>query len=150
MPAPATMDPNNIAPGPRLAVGIDLVEVVRIAAVHRRHPVRFLTRHFTPRERAECAGDHRRLAGRWAAKEAVAKALGTGIGPIRWADIEVIRDTSGAPNLRLTGAAARKAAHLGLVAWSLSISNTGDHAVAVAAAAGLDRCEGAGRGEPTG
>ena len=94
---------------PQLAVGVDLVEVDRIAEAHRRHPERFLTRHFTPREQDECGAAAHRLATRWAAKEAAAKALGTGIGPIGWHDIEVRCDSAGAPRLVFTGRAAETA-----------------------------------------
>jgi len=119
-----------------LAVGVDLVEVARVAAVLARHPERFLTRHFSAAERAECGRDARRLAARWAGKEAVAKALGTGIGPIGWHDIEIRCDAAGAPRLALAGRASAVAESAGLVAWSISLSHTGEHAVAVAAGLG--------------
>lgn len=101
-----------------------------------RHPQRFLTRHFTELERRECAGNAARLAARWAAKEAAAKALGTGIGPIGWQELEITCGESGAPTLRLHGAAADRARSLGLYAWSVSLSHTAHHAVAVVAGAG--------------
>jgi holo-[acyl-carrier protein] synthase len=119
-----------------LAVGVDLVEVRRVSGVLARHPVRFLTRHFTPAEQAQCNGDPRRLALRWSAKEAAAKALGTGIGPVRWTDLEVLSDRAGAPYLALGGAALRIAQARGLVNWAVSLSDTSDHAVAVVVAMG--------------
>ncbi len=105
-------------------------------AAHRRHPERFLTRHFTAAERSECGGSGARLAARWAAKEAAAKALGTGIGPIGWHELEICCSENGAPTLRLYGAAADRARVLGLTAWSVSLSHTAQHAVAVVAATG--------------
>ncbi len=119
-----------------VVVGVDLVEVRRIVAALDRHPERFLTRHFTPGERDECEGDPRRLAGRWAAKEAAAKALGTGIGPIGWHDIEIRCDAIGAPRLHVRGLAAEHALRAGIAAWSISLSHTDDHAIAVVAGVG--------------
>jgi holo-[acyl-carrier protein] synthase len=122
-----------------LAIGVDLIEVRRVASVLERHPRRFCERHFTLSEQAECGADPMRLAARWAAKEAVAKALGTGIGPIGWHEIEIACDAAGAPRLRLTGAAAATAESLGLSVWSVSLSHTAEHAVAVAAGLGVPR-----------
>lgn len=119
-----------------VTVGVDLVEVSRIVAALDRHPERFLTRHFTRAERDECAGDPRRLAARWAAKEAAAKALGTGIGPIGWHELEIRCGAAGAPELHLHGAAADRARRSGLTAWSISLSHTEGHAIAVAAGIG--------------
>jgi holo-[acyl-carrier protein] synthase len=121
---------------PTLAVGVDLVEIARVAEVLGRHPQRFLTRHFTPDEVTQCGSDPRRLASRWAAKEAVSKALGTGIGPVRWTDMEVLSDSRGAPHLALHGSARRIAEGLGLQVWTVSLSDTRDHAVAVVVAVG--------------
>lgn len=122
-----------------LAVGVDLVEVGRIARALERHPERFLTRHYTARERAECGRNPERLAARWCAKEAGVKALGTGIGPVGWHDIETICDERGNPVLYLHGAARLRAAAAGLARWSVSISHTAEHAVAVVAAVGPTR-----------
>jgi holo-[acyl-carrier protein] synthase len=119
-----------------LSVGIDLVEVDRVASVLRRHPERFLTRHFTRRERDQCGRDPMQLAARWAAKEAASKALGTGIGPVRWREMEIVCDATGAPHLNLTGAAEARAAAIGLTRWSVSMSHTRGHAAAVVAAIG--------------
>lgn len=117
-----------------LSVGTDLVEITRVAAVLQRHPVRFLTRHFTPAEQAECAGAAARLAARWAGKEAAAKALGTGVGPVGWHELEITCDGAGAPRLQLHGSAGRRAKDLGLATWSVSLSHTAGHAVAVVVA----------------
>jgi holo-[acyl-carrier protein] synthase len=118
-----------------IALGVDLIEVERVAQAHARHPRRFLSRHFTVAEQAECAGNVTRLAARWAAKEAAAKALGTGIGLIGWHEVEINCGENGAPRLSLHGAAASRAQSLGIEAWSVSLSHTAGHAVAVVAGA---------------
>lgn len=123
-------------PGPSVTVGVDLIEVARVARILARHPERFLTRHFTVAERVECGRDPKRLAARWAAKEAAAKALGTGIGPVGWHEIEVLCAPDGRPELRLYAAALARAQALGLARWSVSLSHTREHAVAVVAAVG--------------
>jgi holo-[acyl-carrier protein] synthase len=120
----------------KLATGIDLIEVSRVEAVVARHGERFLSRVFTPSELDICAGRLESLAARFAAKEAVAKALGCGIGPVTWQEIEVIGDEQNAPRLRLHGAAQDLAGKLGLEAWSLSLSHTREYAAAVAVALG--------------
>lgn len=122
-----------------LALGVDLVEVARIAAALEKHPQRFLTRHFTARETPQCRRDSRRLAARWAAKEAAVKALGTGIGPVGWHDVEVVIDADGVPELVLHGPARRKAELAGLTEWAVTLTHTDEHAVAVVAAVGLPR-----------
>jgi holo-[acyl-carrier protein] synthase len=119
-----------------VAVGVDLVETARVARLLAHHPERFPRRHFTPAERAQCGRDAKRLAARWAAKEAASKALGTGIGLVGWHDIEVLCRPGGWPELHLHGAAQARAAALGWSRWSVSLSHTGDHAVAVVAAVG--------------
>lgn len=120
--------------------GIDLVEIARIVRLLDEHPDRFPVRCFTPLELAH-AGDGRaraqHLAGRFAAKEAVLKALGTGLTQgIEWTDIEVAAANSGAPEVRLTNRAAEVAARLGVRSWSVSISHADTHAVASAIAVG--------------
>jgi len=119
-----------------IAIGVDLVEIDRVARVLTRHPIRFLDRYFTAAERAQCGRDAARVAGRWAAKEAAVKALGTGFGPVGWRDVEIVCDATGAPALRLHGAAAEHAAARGLVSWSVSLSHGATQAVAVVAGAG--------------
>jgi holo-[acyl-carrier protein] synthase len=118
----------------RLRTGIDLVEIYRLEQLNPAIRERFLQRVFTPTELAESQGQLPTLAGRFAAKEAVAKALGCGIGPISWQEIEVQRGTQGEPVLKLSGNACRVAGELGLVTWSISISHTREHALAVAVA----------------
>ena len=119
----------------RLRTGIDLVEIYRLEQLDPAIRRRFLQRVFTPAELEDCQGMLPSLAGRFAAKEAVAKALGCGIGPVSWQDIEILRGEQGQPMLKLTGNAHRVAEGLGLVTWSISISHTREHAVAVAVAA---------------
>ncbi len=123
----------------RLAVGIDLVEVVRIASALQRFGDRFLARVFTPAEILLTGRDPVRLAGRFAAKEACAKALGTGIGPPGWHEIECLRDSVGKPWLCLSGAAAGLARDYGWVEAAISISTTRDHAIACVIASGAVR-----------
>lgn len=119
-----------------LRTGVDLIEIARVAAAVERHGERFLARVFTPAEVALCHGRAESLAGRFAAKEAVAKALGTGIWRegILWADIELLRGPDGDPVLHLHGGAARAAAALGITQWSLSLSHNRTQAVAFAVA----------------
>src|SRR5579875_804086 len=97
----------------RLAVGIDLIEVERITATLERFGERFIQRVFTEGEIAIVGRNPVRLAGRFAAKEACAKALGTGIDGPRWRDIECLRDAAGKPVLHLHGHAAIRAGDLG-------------------------------------
>jgi holo-[acyl-carrier protein] synthase len=126
-----------------LAVGVDLVAVRRIAELAEKYGERFAQRVFTERERADCSrgSDETRmnsLAARWAAKEAVAKALGTGFGPVNHLEIEVIRDEFGCPHVCLHGRAAELAQARGLNRWAISLSHDGGMALAfvVALAAG--------------
>lgn len=119
-----------------LATGIDMIEVARIAEALERFGQRFSDRFFTPREQELCAQNPERLAGRFAVKEAVGKALGTGIGDIRWVEVEVLGDERGRPVLVLHGDAARLAAEAGLTQWSISLSHTATHAIGLAVASG--------------
>jgi holo-[acyl-carrier protein] synthase len=119
-----------------IRTGIDLVEVHRLAEVNPRIRARFLQRVFTPEELRICNGSNQKLAGRFAVKEAVSKALGTGIGPISWQDVETLDGAMGEPILILYGKAQVFAEMIGLEAWSVSISDSGDLVMAVAAAVG--------------
>lgn len=119
-----------------LRTGIDLIDIERISRLAPAIRVRFIERVFTVAEQQFCADRDERLAGRFACKEAVAKALGTGIGEVRWKDIEILADPSGMPTVHLHGRAAERAAELGLNTWSVSISHIKMLAVAMAAAAG--------------
>ncbi len=111
-------------------VGVDLIEVERVRDVLARHGERFLARVYTAAERTACSDSVERLAARFAAKEAVAKALGTGIGDIGWRDIEVGGDARGRPIVTLHGPAAVRAADVGLTQLALSLSHTREHAIA--------------------
>jgi len=117
-----------------LRTGVDLIEINRLTDLKPEIRKRFLERVFTPLELRQAGQSDARLAGRFAAKEAVAKALGTGIGQIRWKDIEVENDESGAPQLRLLGNAEQIAREMNLNVWSISISHSKTHAVAMAVA----------------
>ena len=118
-------------------IGVDIIEVARIRRATVRWGDGFLSRVFTPGERRH-AGTSRvfaeRLAGRFAAKEAVIKALGLGWNRMAWREIEIQGDPHGRPMVRLSGRAARAAARLGVRAWFVSISHTRDLAVAHAVA----------------
>ncbi len=121
-----------------LAVGTDLVEIARIATLVERYGDRFTERVFTVGELVDCAGRAESLAARWAAKEAVAKALGVGIGPVAFREIEVVREVAGQPTLRLHGAAAQLAAGRGLAQWGLSLAHDGGLALAFVVAVGAE------------
>jgi holo-[acyl-carrier protein] synthase len=97
---------------------------------------RFLNRVYTPAEQQYCGLRMQRLAGRFAAKEAVSKVLGTGIRYIRWRELEILPDSRGKPTVRLHGRALAVAAGLSLGPISVSITHTGDLALAVAFALG--------------
>jgi holo-[acyl-carrier protein] synthase len=117
-----------------LTSGIDLLEIERMQSAIAQFGQRFLQRIFTAQEMAEVGGNPASLAARFAAKEAVAKALGTGIGPVCWQEIEILRGDANQPVLFLHGAAAQIAAQKRLKQWSVSLSHTHSHAIAVAVA----------------
>jgi holo-[acyl-carrier protein] synthase len=118
-----------------LRCGIDMVENRRVAAGIERFGERFLNRFFTAGEREDCADQPYRLAARLAAKEAVAKAIGTGIGKIGWREIEIrATPTQRRPVLILHGAAADISEQMGLTEWDISLTHTADYASAVAVA----------------
>jgi holo-[acyl-carrier protein] synthase len=117
-----------------LAVGVDLVEISRIDNAVQHHGERFLRRVYTERELAYARGRLSALAARWAAKEATAKALGTGIGSVSFCDIEVICDDRGRPELHLHGEAACLASQLNLNRFAVSLSHAGGFALAMVVA----------------
>ncbi len=117
-----------------LRCGIDMIENRRIEEGIARLGERFLNRFFTPAERTECEDRPYRLAARLAAKEAVSKVFGTGIGDVSWHEIEILRDARGRPVLHLHGAAAVIAQEMGLTEWDVSLTHTHDYASAVAVA----------------
>ncbi len=119
-----------------LSCGLDLVEISRFTSLDPVIKRRFLKRVFTPAEEELCGGRDNHLAGRFAAKEATAKALGCGIGPISWQEIEILADENLAPVLTLHGQAQTVARQLGLQDWSVSITHTSELAMAFVVAAG--------------
>jgi holo-[acyl-carrier protein] synthase len=119
-----------------LAAGVDIVEISRIETMLERHGDRFLTRVYTEGERGYAGGRISALAARWAAKEAAAKALGTGIGQVSFREIEVVCDARGKPGLVLHGEAARLAQQLHLDQFALSLSHAADYALAFVVAGG--------------
>jgi holo-[acyl-carrier protein] synthase len=116
-----------------VTTGIDAVDVERFAASLARQP-RMAERLFTESERLQAAGSPVRLAGRFAVKEAAMKALGVGLGSVRFSELELWRLESGAPVLQLSGEARRRAGELGWLEWSVSLSHTAKVAVAVVVA----------------
>jgi holo-[acyl-carrier protein] synthase len=116
--------------------GVDLIEVARIRRMLETHGARFVSRCFRPGE-VEYAdrGKKRRAehyAVRFACKEALLKALGTGWrGGISWQDMEVVRDANGAPGLHLHGRCRELAAELGIRSWAISLSHTEELAMAI-------------------
>ena len=118
-----------------VGLGIDLTEVERIQAALDRFGERFLGRVFTEPERRYCAGKRfpaQHLAGRFAAKEAAAKALGTGLSRgVGWQEFEVVREAGRPPALALSGRALDRADVLGVTRISLSLTHTDQYATAV-------------------
>lgn len=123
-----------------IRLGTDVVYIPRIQAAIDRFGDRFLQRVYTPSEQHDCGygkDTSRRpsinqLAGRWAAKEAVTKALGTGWRGLGYTDIEIQRQPSGAPTVCLHRAAAEMVLPWGELQWNLSLSHDGDYAIATA------------------
>ncbi|MBU0702474.1 MAG: holo-ACP synthase [Chloroflexi bacterium] len=118
-----------------LTTGVDLIEIPRLERILARYGDRFLERVFTPAEILYCRARPAELAARFAAKEAVSKALGVGVrmmsrDGINWRDAEIVGDARGKPLVRLHGRAAERAAELGLTEWAVSLSHTREHAIA--------------------
>ncbi len=113
-----------------IAIGVDIIETERVAQSIDRFGDRFLKRVYTEQELVYCNGRVSSLAARWAAKEAVGKALGTGIGDVSWQEIEIVSDDNRIPSICLYGAAAHLAARMGISRFAVSISHTKEHAVA--------------------
>lgn len=124
-----------------LSVGVDLIELSRIREAVARHGDRFLSRVFTPEELTYCQNRVPELAVRFAAKEAVSKALGVGLRSISshgigWQEVEVLADDRGKPLLRLSGRAQELAEEQGLDQWAVSLSHGREYAVALVVATG--------------
>ena len=118
------------------SVGVDIIEIERIEAVLRRYGERFLQRVYTRKERAYCRERVPELAARFAAKEAVSKALGTGMRGISWREMEILGDGRGKPLVYLHGRARARAEELGLSEFAVSLSHSQDYAVAFVMASG--------------
>jgi holo-[acyl-carrier protein] synthase len=119
------------------SIGVDLVRVGRIEEAVAKFGERFLKRIYTEVELAYClptAHKFERLAGRFAAKEAASKALGTGLVGVSWKDFEVRNLPSGKPNITLTGRASDIADALGYRVWTVTIAHEREFAVAVVTA----------------
>ncbi len=127
-----------------LGIGTDIVEVDRVEATLRRFGPRFERRVFSPAEMAYARGGQtgQRLAARFAAKEAVLKALGVGLAGGALRDVEIVRGERGAPAAVLTGRAAERAARMGVDRVLVSLSHSRRYAVAQAVAIGDGRLEG--------
>ncbi len=118
----------------RQEVGVDLVDIDRIAEVLRRHPQRFRRRVLTEAEDRYCGRHIQRVAGRWAAKEAISKVLGLGVRGVGWREIEILPNRAGQPQVQLHRRAARRAEALRMSEVRVSISHERRMAVAVAVA----------------
>lgn len=114
-----------------LVSGIDLVDIKRFEEVLNKYGDRFTQRVFTNQEVIQAGKNAASLAARFAAKEAAAKALGTGIGKVSWQDIEILRNEARQPHLFLHGNAALLGETLGIDIWSISLSHTINHAIAM-------------------
>ena len=112
--------------------GVDIVEIARVRQALERHGPGFQRRVFTDLEWQQCGRSYPSLAGRFAAKEAVMKALG--VGGMKFRDIEIVRTPSGKPEVRLSGRMQARADRLGVSRVAVTISHSRDNAVAVAIA----------------
>jgi holo-[acyl-carrier protein] synthase len=117
-----------------LSVGVDIIEIERIAGAIERWGERFFQRIYTEQEIVYCRGRIPELAARFAAKEAISKALGTGLVGVAWKEMEIVPDRRGKPNVRLHGRALARAEDLGLTEWAVSLSHSDNDAVAMVVA----------------
>lgn len=131
--------PLHLPRGVNVAVGIDIIEVDRVRKVLAHHGERFLKRVFTELEVRQCRGRVEKLAGRFAAKEAISKALGTGLHGVAWREMEVVQLRSGRPSVRLHGNAKRRAEQLGLSAFDVSMADLAHLSIAIAVGVQTDR-----------
>ena len=111
-------------------VGVDIVEIARIERAIDRWGRRFVNRVYTEAEREFCRGRVSELAARFAAKEAVMKALGTGRREIGWREIEILPDRRGKPLIYLHGRARSRAEKLGVLELDISLSHSRELAIA--------------------
>jgi len=124
-----------------VSVGVDIIEIERVGRAIERWGERFLGHVYTPAELAYCQGRIPELAARFAAKEAIAKALGTGLVGIGWREMEVLPDLLGKPLVQLYGRAQARAQALGLGDLAISLSHARDYAVASVVALGAPGAE---------
>jgi holo-[acyl-carrier protein] synthase len=120
-----------------LSVGVDIIEIERIGRAISRWDGQFLRRVYTEAELMLCRGRVPELAVRFAGKEAISKALGTGLFGVSWGEMEILADLRGKPLVYLHGRAAQRAAALGLTEFAISLSHSRDHAVAFVASSGI-------------
>ena len=115
---------------PELHTCVDMIEVKRLREAIERHGNRFLRRIYTDAELEELRCNLPSLAARFAGKEAVAKALATGIGDLSWQEVEILRGPRREPVLHLYGAAQTIANKRGIKHWAITLSHTHEHALA--------------------
>ena len=113
-----------------LVAGTAIIEIGRVERVARLYGPRFIQRVYTEQEAAYCRGRAPQLASRFAAKEAVMKALGTGVRGVRWRDVEVVRQRGRAPTIQLHGTALKRAERLGIDHLAVALSHCEQYAVA--------------------
>ena len=113
-----------------ITTGIDIIEIGRIEKIVRTYTNRFLNRIYTQGELIYCRGRYPQLAARFAAKEAVMNALGTGTRGVGWQDIEVIRTPGNPPEILLHSRAAKRARNIQITQFALSLSHSREYAVA--------------------
>ncbi len=113
-----------------LSIGVDAVEIARVAEVYERFGERFLAKVYSDREAARYRGRINELAARFAGKEAVSKALGTGLHGIGWREMEILPDPRGKPLVFLSGRAHARAVELGLTEFAISLTHSRDLAIA--------------------
>jgi holo-[acyl-carrier protein] synthase len=124
----------HVPQGVNIAVGVDIIEVERVRKVYEKHGERFLRRVYTEAEVRQCRGKVTRLAGRFAAKEAISKALGTGLRGVAWREMEIVQLRSGRPTVTLHGNAKRRAEQLGISAFDVSMADLAQFSIAIAVA----------------
>jgi len=120
-----------------LSVGVDIIELERMSRALSHARARFLERVYTPAEQVFCRDRQDELAVRFAGKEAISKALGTGLFGISWTEMEILPDSLGKPMVILYGNALARAQELGLTEWSISLSHSDHYAIAMVVASSV-------------
>jgi holo-[acyl-carrier protein] synthase len=120
----------------QLRTGVDILETDRMQGIRPEIRKRFIQRVYTELEQEQCGDSDQALVARFSGKEAVSKALGTGIGFVAWREIEILEKPSGAPYVVLHGRAQAVADALGIQVWSISLSHSRNLAVAFVVAWG--------------